>query len=77
MPSQLSYITALFVLEFSTHRLFLKSLKNLKTLKMTTFRRMNVLSSLGKKGGDTYSVGSSRSDLWIRLWFHRPLPTQF
>jgi hypothetical protein len=45
---------------------FLKSLKNLKTLKITTFRRMDVHSSSGG-GGETpillYPV--DRADLWI------------
>jgi hypothetical protein len=41
-----------------TSPVFFKSLKNLKTLKITAFRRMDLSSSSGKKGGETFC--------WIR-----------
>jgi hypothetical protein len=42
---------------------FFLLLKNLETLKITTFRRLDLSSSSGNMvgaGGDTYSVGSGR-----------------
>jgi hypothetical protein len=47
-------ITAIFVLDF-TYRLFLKQSINLKTLKITTFRRIS-LSSASSEKPDTYFV---------------------
>jgi hypothetical protein len=41
-----------FVMDFIRHLFFLSS-KNLKNLKITTFRRMDLPSSLGKGGGGT------------------------
>jgi hypothetical protein len=48
------------------------SLKNLKTLKITTFRWLDLPSSSGEKGGDTYSAGSGRPS-YFRSVDHRYL----
>jgi hypothetical protein len=55
---------------------FLKNIIKLISLKITTFRRMDLPSSSGKKRGDSCSVGSGRPSycLFVDQW-NRCLPS--
>jgi hypothetical protein len=72
-------VATLFVMEF-IHRLLFKSLKNLETLKIITFRRMDLHSSSGKKGQTPIvldPVDRAIPDLWTsvyRIQHNRCLP---